>query len=126
MERCSSSPFVLSIFGNCGVSQITEVGQSSLFDLINLSRLQGKDNMSPEDKLRIGFHLASGIADVHFINGNEKPSFVHNDVDASQIILVDGVYKISDFHMGTIIKYNDTSGEACPESPHYVATFVSM
>lgn len=123
MERLTSSPFVLSIFGNCGVGQIIEVGRSSLLDLINVARLQGHDRMTAEDKLRVGIHLASGIADLHSIDG-DVPSFAHNDVDPSQVILVDGVFKINDFHLGSI-KYKDSRGNACPETPRPLRSWVS-
>lgn len=116
MERLSASPFVLSIHGNCGVSQIIELGESSLHDLIKLARLHG-DRLTPKDKLKIGLQLASGIADVHSIDGN-VPSMSHNDLDPGQIILVDGVYKVSDFHLASI-KYHDAkgTGKVCQEPP---------
>jgi len=122
MERLSSSPFVLNIFGNCGVSQIIELGQSSLHDLIKIARLYG-DKMSSADKLRVSFQLASGIADVHSIDG-DVPSLAHNDLDGGQIILVDGVYKVSDFHLAGI-KFEDRHGNVCREGAKSMKSFVS-
>jgi len=122
MERLSSSPFVMSIYGNCGLSQIIELGESSLHDLIKIARLEG-NSMSPSDKLRIGFQLASGIADVHSIDG-DIPSLAHNDLDGGQIILVDGVFKISDFHLASI-KYQDRKGNVCEQAPKGLSSKVS-
>lgn len=125
MERLSSSPFVLSIFGNCGVAQVIELGQSSLHDLIKLARLDGKedDTMSSMDKLKILFQLASGVADLHSIDGTSEPSFAHNDLDVGQVILVNGTYKIQDFHLGSI-KYEDEKGKTCLERPKNLSEWV--
>ena len=122
-ERLSSSPFVLNIYGNCGVAQVIELGQSSLHDLMKLARLKGQDTMSSADKLHINFQLASGVADVHSIDG-DVPSFAHNDLDPGQIILVDGVYKVQDFHLGSI-KYEDRNGNSCLERPKDLKSWVS-
>jgi len=93
MERLTSSPFAMTIYGNCGGSQIIEIGESSFHDYIKLARQHG-DKTSPKDKVRIGFQLASGIADMHSIDGTDRPSLAHNDIDPGQIILVDNVFKI--------------------------------
>jgi serine/threonine protein kinase len=124
MERLSSSNFVMTIYGNCGVSQIIELGECSLHDVIKLARTHG-DKLSTADKLRIAFQLASGIADVHSIDGSNVTSFAHNDLDPGQIILVDGVFKVSDFHLASI-KYQDKNGRICQQHPKDLAGWVRI
>lgn len=122
MERLTKSPFVMTIYGNCGFSQILELGEFSFHDYVKLARKTG-EKTSPKDRLKIGFQLASGIADMHSIDG-DRPSLAHNDIDGGQIILVDGVFKISDFHLGSI-KYEDRDGEVCHERPKNLSDHVS-
>lgn len=128
MERLSRSPYVLNVYANCGVSQIIEYGQASLHDLIKLARQQGHDSkfrLSPVAKMRIAYHLAAGIADLHEIDSSTMPSFAHNDIDPGQIILVDGIYKISDFHLSSMLYKDSTTGDVCLESPIELNSFVS-
>jgi len=123
MEQLTSSPFVLNVFGNCGVSQIIELGESSLHDLVKIARIKG-DTMSSLDKLKVSFQVASATADMHSIGG-DVPSFAHNDLDASQIILVDGTYKVNDFQYGST-KYENQNGTVCPQQPADMSGFVSL
>ena len=100
MERTTSSPFVLSVYGSCGVSQLIEYAiGGNAYDLIAYSRIKG-DEMTPLDKLKMGFHIASGTAAVHTIDSDNSPSLAHNDLCCHQFILIDGVYKLNDFNQG--------------------------
>jgi serine/threonine protein kinase len=123
MERLTKSPFVMTIYGNCGFSQILELGEFSFHDYVKHARQQG-EKTTPSDRLKIGFQLASGIADMHSIDG-DRPSLAHNDIDGGQIILVDGVFKLSDFHLASI-KYEDQEGEVCHERPKNLSNHVSI
>lgn len=115
MERLSSSPHVLSMYGNCGGSQLTKLAtEGNLYAQIKNARSNG-DKMSPKIKLRIGYHVAKAVADVHSIDGS-VPSLVHNDLCCDQYLLVDGVYKLNDFHMSSMV-YKTQAGDACREPP---------
>lgn len=115
MERMTASPYVLDVYGSCGASQLTEVGAGgNIHDLVKIARLQGKDPMSPENRLRVGYHVASGVAAMHSIDG-DVPSLVHNDLCCHQYILVDGVYKLNDFHLASIKLQDRMTGKACKE-----------
>jgi serine/threonine protein kinase len=101
----------LSSKGNCGISQLTEVAEDSLYTQLVYAREHG-DQMTPEQKLRIGYHVAAGVADMHGI-GN-RPSVAHNDISSEQILLVNGVYKLSDFHLSSFMT-QDRNGTNCKE-----------
>lgn len=117
MERLTASPFVLDAYGNCGASQLTAFAQGgNLHDLIALARRNG-DPMSPLDKLKVGYQVAQGLADMHAIDGDE-PSLVHNDVCCHQFVLIDGVYKLNDFHLSSVETRNRYDGSLCLNEPH--------
>jgi hypothetical protein len=119
MERMTASPYVLNVHGSCGASQLTELGGGgNVHDLVKLARLAQKrktvDWMNAEKRLRVGYHVASGVAAMHSID--ETPSLVHNDLCCHQYILVDGVYKLNDFHLASLNLINKETGQACKES----------
>lgn len=117
MERLGNSPFVLDLFGNCGVSQLTEMAQGgNLHDLIKILRQFPNDESipSPNDNLRIAYHVAAAVEHLHSIDTDASIS--HNDLCCHQYLLVDGVYKLNDFHLSSItLKNND--GEECLQEP---------
>lgn len=115
MERLSASPFVLDIYGNCKGSHILEYASGrNLYAQIKNARSNG-DKMSPETKLRIGYHVTKAVVDMHAIDG-DVPSLVHNDLCCDQYLLVDGVYKLNDFHLSSMVK-TTRAGKACREAP---------
>jgi len=118
MERLGHSPFVLDLFGNCGVSQLTKIAEgASLHDLIKIARKNDSDFIaSPSNILRIGFHVASAVGHLHSFDTDEVTSISHNDLCCHQYLLIDGVYKLNDFHLSSIILKN-SEGNACLEEP---------
>jgi tRNA A-37 threonylcarbamoyl transferase component Bud32 len=71
--------------------------------------------MSPENKLRIGYQVATAIGNLHSFDG-DMPSVTHNDLCCHQFILIDGVYKLNDFHLAETLK-KDREGNACVDRP---------
>jgi hypothetical protein len=118
MERLSFSPFVLDMYGNCGNSQLTEYAPGlNLYSQIKHAKDVGRDTMSSISRLKIGYHVASAVADVHsFEREDNMPSLAHNDLCCDQYLLVNGVYKLNDFHLSSAI-YKDQDGHQCPEPP---------
>jgi tRNA A-37 threonylcarbamoyl transferase component Bud32 len=92
-------------------------GGGNIHDLIKLARLgrngKGNDFMNAEKRLRVGYHVASGVAAMHSID--EKPSLVHNDLCHHQYILMDGVYKLNDFHLASLNLIDKETGSSCKE-----------
>jgi len=118
MERLTASPFVLDVYGNCGASQLTAYAKGgNLHDYIAIARRDG-ESTSSLDKLKISYQVAQGVADMHSIDGTDEPTLVHNDLCCHQFVLVDGIYKLNDFHLTTIVKRNRTDGSVCLDFPH--------
>uniref|UniRef100_A0A7S2XKY8 Protein kinase domain-containing protein n=1 Tax=Attheya septentrionalis TaxID=420275 RepID=A0A7S2XKY8_9STRA len=109
MERATASPFIATVYGNCGVSQILEHSNGgNLHDLIKIARLGKKDRMKPLDKLKILIHIASAVTDIH----DDPVSIVHGDLCCHQFLFIDGIYKLNDFHMSQF-KRQTTQNQTC-------------
>jgi serine/threonine protein kinase len=124
MERLSSLPFILDMYGNCGVAQLTELSRGgNLHDLIKIARLTGSQ-MSPDNKLRIGYQVATAVGDLHSFDGG-MPSFTHNDLCCHQFVLIDAVYKLNDFHLASALS-KDRQGKACLNRPKGLNSYVRI
>ncbi|KAL7530750.1 hypothetical protein ACHAWF_003494 [Thalassiosira exigua] len=129
MERLQHSDYIPDIYGNCGTSQLLEDASSkgTLYDQMVVaktfeSETDGLMN-NPETNLRICYHLARSVADMHGIDSNNSNntqnryndvvSFVHNDIDCENLIFVDGVFKLSDFHYASNEYKSRKTGVGC-------------
>jgi serine/threonine protein kinase len=116
MERLASSPYILNSYGFCGVSEVVEYANGGMLqDLIRLLR-EKTISLQPIDKLRIAIQLIKGVADLHTFESDSVTSVSHNDIGPDQIVFVNGVYKLNDFHLSYFLKRNQTSGVTCPNS----------
>ena len=61
--------------------------------------------ISQLSKLKIAYHVATAVADMHALEDHpySLPSMSHNDLCCHQFMLVDGVYKLGDFDWATIL-----------------------
>lgn len=106
MERLTKSPHVINIFGFCGHSVITEFGEP----LRNLVKASEK---TPLARLNTARDIASGLADVHGIDGDGNATFVHLDVNPANVVGVDGRLVLNDFNIGILRRWNVTSKSPC-------------
>jgi hypothetical protein len=118
MERLSASPYVSKLFSGCATSQLVEYSNGgNIHDLIKLARLEGDDRQSPLDKLRINYQVAMAVAHMHTFEHDGIPSLTHNDLCCHQFILVDGIYKLTDFHLSSFHRRDKNTQEVCVSSP---------
>ncbi|KAL3921758.1 MAG: hypothetical protein SGILL_002578, partial [Bacillariaceae sp.] len=108
MERLTSSPHVINIFGFCGHSVVTEYADGS-----RVGELADKARKKPLERLRIARDIATGLADVHGIDGDGNATFVHLDVNPANVVSIGGTLKLNDFNIGIIRRWNTTSNEPC-------------
>jgi serine/threonine protein kinase len=108
MERLTSSPHVINIFGFCGHSVMTEYADGK-----RLGELADKSKKAPLKRLEIARDIANGLADVHGIDGDGNTTFVHLDVNPANVVSVNETLKLNDFNIGIIRQWNTTSNEAC-------------
>jgi serine/threonine protein kinase len=108
MERLTGSPHVIDIFGFCGHSVLTEYADGK-----RLGSVADKSRKTPLARLQMAVDIAHGLADVHGIDGDDKVSFVHLDVNPANVVIVDDKLKLNDFNIGIIRRRNVTSNEPC-------------
>ena len=78
-----------------------------------LGRLADKSKKIPLKRLEIARDIATGLADVHGIDGDGNNTFVHLDVNPANVVSVNGTLKLNDFNIGIIRRWNTTSNEPC-------------
>ena len=108
LERLTSSPHVINIYGFCGHSVVTEYADGP-----RLGTLADKSKKIPLKRLEIARDIASGLADVHGIDGDDQPSFVHLDINPANVVVVGKTLKLNDFNIGIILKKNKKTGKTC-------------
>jgi serine/threonine protein kinase len=108
MERLTSSPHVINIFGYCGHSVMTEYADGK-----RLGELADKSRKTPLARLIIARNIASGLADLHGIDGQGNATLVHLDVNPANVVSVNGTLKLNDFNIGILRRWNTTSNQPC-------------
>ena len=118
MERLSSSPYAVDIYGFCGNSGLFEYSdQGDIYRAIPPKESRDKNErnqLCSIDKLFIATQVALGIADMHNIDKEGEASIAHTDIDPSQFIKIGNIFKLNDFNRARFIKKNVKTGESCP------------
>ena len=78
-----------------------------------LGELADKSKKTPLKRLEIARDIATGLADVHGIDGDGNTTFVHLDVNPANVVSVQKTLKLNDFNIGIIRQWNTTSNKAC-------------
>eukprot|EP00548_Thalassiothrix_antarctica_P014963 CAMPEP_0194174542 /NCGR_PEP_ID=MMETSP0154-20130528/8704_1 /TAXON_ID=1049557 /ORGANISM="Thalassiothrix antarctica, Strain L6-D1" /LENGTH=762 /DNA_ID=CAMNT_0038887995 /DNA_START=96 /DNA_END=2384 /DNA_ORIENTATION=+ len=108
MERLTSSPHVINLFGFCGHSVMTEYADGS-----RVGELADKSKKTPLARLKIARDIAMGLADVHGIDGDGNTTFVHLDINPANVVSIGGTLKLNDFNIGILQRWNTTSNKPC-------------
>mmetsp|Transcript_16665 Transcript_16665/g.23634 ORF Transcript_16665/g.23634 Transcript_16665/m.23634 type:complete len:253 (-) Transcript_16665:171-929(-) len=108
MERLTSSPHVINIYGFCGHSVLTEFADGP-----RLGTFADKSKKYPLKRLEIARDIANGLADVHSIDGENNATFVHLDVNPANVVVIGKDLKLNDFNIGIMLKWNQTSNTQC-------------
>ena len=108
MERLTSSPHVINMFGFCGHSVLTEFADGT-----RVGELADKSKKTPLARLRIARDIATGLADVHGIDGDGNATFVHLDINPANVMSIGGTLKLNDFNIGILLRWNVTSNTQC-------------
>ncbi|KAL7517548.1 hypothetical protein ACHAWX_002467 [Stephanocyclus meneghinianus] len=112
MERLTSNPYVMGIFGYCGMSVMTERGRQELGFIV------GK--LKPRDKLIVAMQVAESVAAVHELDGIGKPaSLVHNDININNIFWGNGGPLLNDFNIAVLMMKDKVTNESCTFPGHF-------
>ena len=90
MERLTSSPHVINVFGFCGHSVVTEFADGP-----RVGELADKSKRRALARLKIARDIAHGLADVHGIDGEGNATFVHLDVNLANVVSINGTLKLN-------------------------------
>lgn len=129
LERLTSSPHVVNIYGHCVNSQMTEYsGEGDVYDAVFYPK--HGSTLSKEDALRIAIQVATGIADMHNLEKDGQAPMAHTDIAPTQFILIDGYYKLNDFNRVRFIRWNNETNMPCPyqvmNNPGEVSLSISL
>lgn len=122
MERLTSSPFVVNIYGYCGQSAMNELADFSYPGIQNLEnfnkRMRGQyTEQTNRIKLRMAASVALGVADIHAAGStdDENVYMVHYDLNHRNIALMrGGKPKINDFNVAEFLRYDPATNQTCP------------
>jgi hypothetical protein len=122
MEHLSSSPFVARIYDSCAVSQRVEYSSGgNIHDLIKIARLYPLvEKTTPLTKLKIAYQVASAVTAMHGAEKDGVVGMTHNDLCCHQFILIDGIYKLNDFHLATFMERSIENHKPCAYSAQRV------
>jgi hypothetical protein len=111
MERLTKSPYVINMFGFCGMSVATEYAGQNVGQVV--------DTLDPLDKLELAKMIAQGVNDVHSIGG--EVSLVHNDLNFGNILIGKNHSRplLNDFNIAVLMMKRNDTGEACPFTSHF-------
>jgi len=115
LERLTPSPYVLDTYGFCGFDVLTPYADGGTFGHKIRSWERGKIKLSSQTRLKYAMEVASGLADVHDIDGEGMSSVAHGDLKGGQYLFLNGVIKLGDFNRGRFLRRNSTAPDtACP------------
>ncbi len=106
LERTTGSRFIPNIHAYCSLGVIMEHAPRDM-DSYNKKRLAKNITISPMDRLKIGIHIASGVADLHTVD------FIHNDLHEQQFLYQDGFFKLNDFNFAKPIYIDENTKGTC-------------
>jgi serine/threonine protein kinase len=114
MERLTASPHVINIYAFCGHTVVTEFADGT-----RVGSLADQFKHRPLQRLRIARDVALGLADIHGIDGDGNTTFIHFDVNPSNVVVIGNELKFNDFNIGIPIRWNSTSNARCHVHANY-------
>jgi serine/threonine protein kinase len=118
MERLTASPYIVSIYGHCGNTVLTEYIVRSLDKVIYDNwedsdlLVAGRTRSTPLGRLRLSLDVARGVAAMHGVRGGP---IIHADIQAKQFLVdPNGTVKLNDFNRCRFMAHSNMTGQPCP------------
>ena len=127
MERLTASPYIINIYGFCGLTVVQEYGGN------DLTRALAGGKMTSLSKLKLAKQVAEGLHHIHSIrdsdndvdqydtsNGfrniqQQQVTLVHNDINLANLLFtVDNRPMLNDFNIAKLVMRHNITGEMCP------------
>jgi len=129
MERLTSSPYVVDIYGYCGQSTISELAfeGKGIDNLYRLSTaLKGVDTPYVlQTKLQIAVMISLGLSHIHSVaadddKGQDQATIAHYDVNPRNVIITPaGIPKFNDFNIAEFLTWNPETKQQCGFVPRF-------
>jgi serine/threonine protein kinase len=126
MERLTSSPYVINIFGLCGLTVVQEYGSK------DLTRALVGNKMNSNAKLKMAKQIAQGLHHIHSIRddyGNklvndtvypQQTTLVHNDINLANLLFTaDNRPMLNDFNIAKLVMRHNVTGKTCSFYSHF-------
>jgi Protein kinase domain len=140
MERLTGSPHIVSSYGYCAQSVLTQIAYGSSSHVIKNATLSWRD------RLTVARDIAKGLAELHALDPwkdyediiqtlsqssdpinsfraqtfNRSEVFVHNDINPANVISLHAKQvHWNDFNLGIFSKKHRSTGKACPVPVRY-------
>ena len=118
MERMTSSPHIMNIYGYCGHASINEFGPEGDIEDWLWKNPDRSSRPNLLERLRIAVQVTQGITDLHtYDSRNGHSAMVHADIMTNQFVYTkSGRFKLNDFNRAHFMYWNTTSDEntTCP------------
>ena len=110
MERLTHSPYIISAYGYCGQSVMTEYASGTAREHTKNKHLNSRE------RLKMGRDLARAVAQLHSMDypNSTNATFAHNDINIANAVQVNGnIIKLNDFNIGMTLRWNHTHNKPC-------------
>jgi hypothetical protein len=57
--------------------------------------------------------VARAVADAHHFDSKGRATIVHRDIKVNQFILINGMYRLNDFNLAHLMRWNREKDEYC-------------
>jgi hypothetical protein len=122
-ERLSWSSRIVGIYGSCGLSAINEAASKDLeavavpagdgrpsAPLNDTLALDVRNDLTGTQKLEYALEMFEATALLHSYPGGVM---VHDDIQLTQFLIVDGRLKLNDFNRAEVMLFNEKDQEYC-------------
>ena len=110
MERLTSSPHIVHIYGYCGQSVLTEYAATTARSLTK------QRSLSSLDRLKLGRDIVQALSHLHSMDypNATNITMTHNDLNMANAVAVDNqTIKLNDFNIGMVQRWNASSRTKC-------------
>jgi hypothetical protein len=115
MEQLTASRYLADVYGFCANSAL--VDYSTEADLYWI--FEGKNPPTKDELFKIALETALAVADVHHFSPDGKATMVHMDINPSQWLQLDGMYKLNDFNLARFTSWNPERKQYCGTASGY-------
>jgi serine/threonine protein kinase len=132
MERLTASPYIINIYGFCGLTVLQEYGGK------DLTRTLAGGKLTSLSKLNLAKQVAEGLHHIHSVRDDDNDdgqskipiafrktqqpqvTLVHNDINLANLLFtVDNRPMLNDFNIAKLVMRHNITGEMCPFYSHF-------